>query len=120
MVENINKQHVLSFSFLKKPSLKKEKKIINISYLIMVLIKIRLLTLMKLDVLGVDFSGRQVRGPIRTIATVASLMYSSRIFWRTVAVFRLVSSMFPVSTDRSTMRLPIRRTNSSLYSMSCS
>ena len=49
-----------------------------------------------------------------------SLMYSSRIFWRTVAVFKPVSSIFPVSTDLSTMRFPIMRTKSSLYLMSCS
>ena len=35
-----NIQHAFFFSFLKKPSLKKNKKIININYLLTVLIKI--------------------------------------------------------------------------------
>ena len=42
--KNINIQQVLFFSFLKKPGLKKKKKkITNINYFIIVLIKMRLL-----------------------------------------------------------------------------
>ena len=51
MEENINIQQALFFSFLEKPSLK-TKKIIDVSYLIMVLIKMRLIIFLTLSRYG--------------------------------------------------------------------
>ena len=54
MEENINIQQALFFSFLEKPSLK-TKKIIDVSYLIMVLIKMRLIIFLTLSRYGLAY-----------------------------------------------------------------
>ena len=55
MEKNMNIQQALFFSFLKKANPIEQNKIINISYLIMVLIKMRLLRLLVLSRYGLVF-----------------------------------------------------------------
>ena len=58
MEKNMNIHQALFFSFLKKAKPIEQKKIINISYLIMVQIKIRLLQLLVLSRYGLAFTYR--------------------------------------------------------------